>query len=392
MPLDFQSISAIIFLILLSVYVYLNRKKLTTHGYFPFFYFSMYKTEFGLKFMDSVAKKFRKTVRFLGYAGIVIGFLGMILLSFSLIENIFSLLTTPDAQPGVGLVLPFHVKGAFFVPFFYWIISIFIIALVHEYAHGVVARAHNIKVKSSGFAFLAIIVPIIPAAFVEPDEKALRKRPHKEQLSVFAAGPLANIILAFIVLGLMVFVLAPIVESMLEFNGVEITGFIEGDYPAEASGITPGEVVQEINGEKVETLVDFQDILSGKDPGTEINLKTNKSTYNIVLAKNPEDETRSYLGVYVQQDSGLKESVQDTFGGFIPAVVLWIFGLFRWLVILNLGIGLFNLVPIGPIDGGRMLQLVSQRFFGVKRGNKIWYYISMLFLFLVIANIVFAFL
>ena len=392
MPLDFQSISAIIFLILLSVYVYLKRKKLTTHGYFPFFYFSMYKTEFGLKFMDTVAKKFRKTVKFLGYAGIVIGFLGMILLSFSLIQNIFNLLTTPEAQPGVGLVLPFKVKGAFYVPFFYWIISIFIIALVHEYAHGVVARAHNIKVKSSGFAFLAILIPIIPAAFVEPDEKSLKKRPHKEQLSVFAAGPLANIILAFIVLGLMVFVLAPIVESMLEFNGVEITGFIEGDFPAESSGITLGEVVQEIDGKKVETLVDFQEILLDKTPGTEINLKTNKSAYDIVLAKNPDDETRSYLGVYVQQDSGLKESVQDKFGGFIPAIILWFFGLFRWLVILNLGIGLFNLVPIGPIDGGRMLQLVSHKFFGVKKGNKIWYYISMIFLFLVIVNIIFAFL
>jgi len=195
-------------------------------------------------------------------------------------------------------------------------------------------------------------------------KKSLKKRPHKEQLSVFAAGPLANIILAFIVLGLMVFILAPIVESMLEFNGVEITGFIEGDFPAESSGITLGEVVQEIDGKKVETLVDFQEILLDKTPGTEINLKTNKSAYDIVLAKNPDDETRSYLGVYVQQDSGLKESVQDKFGGFIPAIILWFFGLFRWLVILNLGIGLFNLVPIGPIDGGRMLQLVSHRFFG----------------------------
>jgi len=176
MPLDFQSISAIIFLILLSIYVYLKKDKLKTHGWFPFFYFCMYKTKFGLKFMDTVAKKFRKTVKFLGYAGIVIGFLGMILLSFSLIQNIFSLLTTPEAQPGVGLVLPFKVKGAFFVPFFYWIISIFIIALVHEYAHGVVARAHNIKVKSSGFAFLAILIPIIPAAFVEPDEKKFKEK------------------------------------------------------------------------------------------------------------------------------------------------------------------------------------------------------------------------
>ena len=84
MPLDFQTISAIIFLILLSIYVYLKRKKLQTHGFFPLFYFCMYKTKFGLKFMDKAAKKFNKILKFLGYAGIVIGFLGMILLSFAL--------------------------------------------------------------------------------------------------------------------------------------------------------------------------------------------------------------------------------------------------------------------------------------------------------------------
>ena len=81
------------------------------------------------------------------------------------------LFTKPAASSGVGLVLPFKAKGVFYVPFFYWIISIFVIAVVHEFSHGLIARANNIKVKSSGFAFLALLVPIIPAAFVEPDEK-----------------------------------------------------------------------------------------------------------------------------------------------------------------------------------------------------------------------------
>lgn len=388
---DFQLKAAIVFLILLSIYVFLNRKKLTTHGFFPLLYFSMYKTKFGIKFMDSFSRKFRKSMVFIGYIGIGIGFIGMAILSFSLVQNIYNLFTKPEAAPGVGLVLPFEVKGAVFVPFFYWIITIFIIALVHEFAHGIIARAHNIQVKSSGFAFLAALVPIIPAAFVEPDEKVLRKRPHKQQLSVFAAGPLANIILAFVVIGLSYFIVSPLVDNMMENEGVKITGFIEGDFPAQKAGISQNEIVTEIDDKKIVTLDDFSSILQNRTPGSEIRLKTNSSVYSIVLAKNPEDEKKGYLGVYVQQKSEIKASFKEKFGNFVPSAIIWIAGLFYWLIILNLGIGLFNLVPIGPLDGGRMMQLVCHKFFDTEKGNKVWYNVSLGFLLLVIANIVFAF-
>ena len=387
MPLDFQTIAAIVFLALLSLFVYVKRKNLHTHGLFPLLYFSMYRTQIGLRLMDRLAGKFNKTLKFLGYAGILIGFLGMALLSFSLLQNLYNLIATPEAQPGVGLVLPFKVKGAFFVPFFYWIISIFIIALVHEYAHGVIARAHKLRVKSSGFAFLGILIPVIPAAFVEPDEKTLRKRPHKQQLSVFAAGPFSNIILAPIVLGFPVFILSPLTGNMMEYEGVKITGFIEGNYPAESSGIAKGEVVKSINGEKIGTLDDFSEILKEKKPGNVIRIETDKNAYSIKLGKNPEDESLAYLGVYVRQESAVKEPFKEKYGNFVPAAIIWVAGLFGWLIILNLGIGLFNLVPIGPLDGGRMLQLVLHRLFERKKADRIWYYVSMVFLLIVVANI-----
>lgn len=389
MPLDFQTISAIIFLIILSVYVYLKRKKLETHGFFPFFYFSMYRTKFGLNAMDKLAGKFNKTLKFVGYFGIAVGFLGMVFLSFTLVQNLYNLFITPEAAPGVGLVLPFKAKGVFYVPFFYWIISIFIIALVHEFAHGLIAKVHGIKVKSSGFAFLAILVPIIPAAFVEPDEKILKKRSYKQQLSVFAAGPLANIILAFAVLGLMI----PLVSGIIEKEGVKITGFIEGGekFPAEAAGIEVGEVVKEIDGLPISTTKNFIEIMKEKRPGTSIELKTNRTSYNIILAESPDDKSKGYLGVYVTQSSKIKESLKEKYGKYLLAVVMWVIGLFNWLILLNLGIGLFNLVPIGPLDGGRMLQLVLHKFFDKKKGDKIWYYVSMFFLIIVLANIGFAF-
>lgn len=37
--------------------------------------------------------------------------------------------------------------------------------------------------------------------------------------------------------------------------------------------------------------------------------------------------------------------------------------LFNWVFILNMGIGLFNLLPLKPLDGGHMLEvLLSYKF------------------------------
>ena len=284
MLLEFQNLAALFFIVVLSVVLYLKREKLTVHGSFPYFYFSMYKTQLGISFMQSLAKKWNKTLKVLGYIGIAAGFLGMVAICAALIHNLFVLFTRPEAVPGVGLVLPFKAKGVFYVPFFYWIISIFVIAVVHEVAHGVISKAHKIKVKTSGFAFLgtsymiggiAIILfalyakmkstsldlasgftqfnplqysfdawiliglvfvvisfirnfplPIIPAAFVEPDEKVLKKRPMKEQLSVFAAGPFSNVLLGLIFLGLS-FALVPFAQNVFLPDGIGIDGFLE---------------------------------------------------------------------------------------------------------------------------------------------------------------------
>ena len=36
-------------------------------------------------------------------------------------------------------------------------------------------------------------------------------------------------------------------------------------------------------------------------------------------------------------------------------------GLLSFIVIINLGVGMFNLLPIGPLDGGRMWKIVMDK-------------------------------
>lgn len=454
---DVQTTAAVVFLIILTIFVFLKRKALDTKQIIPYFlYFSMYKTRWGLRLMESAAKKYRKFMLYIGYFGILIGFIGMALISYGLINNIYVLFTKPEAAPGVGLVLPFKAKGIFFVPFFYWIIAIFVIAVVHEFAHGLIARANNLKVKSSGFAFLgsgfratgAIIIlfsfyfkivnhdlffdinklnfldysspnfwliigivlvlvsyikstfislldyiPIIPAAFVEPDEKELRKRPNKEQLSVFAAGPFSNIVAALLFLAIISFILAPMVNAVIEPNGVKVTDYVKGTerFPAESAGIKIGEIIRQVDDEPIPYVGNLSAVLKSKKPGEIVVIKTDKSTYEIKLAKNPQNESLAYIGAYLEQSTKIKDNIKISYGEFLPNSLIWIYELFVILFILNFGIGLFNLVPIGPLDGGRMLQVVLHKLFDKEKGNKVWAYIGIFFIILIFINIVFGF-
>jgi len=387
--------AAIAFFLALALIVYFkkserNLQKLIAPFGIPIVYAVFYKTKLGLKFMDSVAKRFR-LINIFGYAAIAVGFLGMVFIAFSLFQSLYNILFVPKALPAAGLVLPFKVKGSFYVPFFYWIISIFILALVHEMSHGIMARFYNIKVKSSGFAFIGLILPIIPAAFVEPDEKSLQKKPKRQQLAVFAAGPFANIALGGVLFVIILLIAQPLSSSISEERGVVVTGVAKG-FPAEKSGISEGERIEKLNGIEIAGVANFTEALKDKKPGEEITLQTNKTLYQIILSENPDNSSKGYLGIYVAPDSGIKKEFREKYGEFIPNALLWFFGLLFWLFFLNLGIGLFNLVPIGPVDGGRMLQLLLHGLLGKERGDAITKAVSLLFVMIILINIMFAFL
>ncbi len=386
--MEFQTRAAIIFVLILALLIYRKREKLQIQKIlFPLIYVGMYRTSIGLKLMDKMAIKLRKPIKYLGYTGIAIGFIGMVIICILLVQNLINLFLVPTAKSGVGLVLPFKVKGGFYVPFFYWIISIFVLVVVHEFAHGVLARVHNVNIKSSGLAFLAVLLPVIPAAFVEPDEKKLAKRPVKEQLSVFAAGSFSNIITAFAAFLFIVIAINPLVNAAVDEDGVLISDVMNGSYPMTMTGAGKGEVIKEIDGVEILTVQNLSDYLDAKNPGDEISIVTNRSSYDIVLAEHPENSSKPYLGIFLAQHTKMNPGFEEKYGKFTAGALIWAAGLFIWIYILNLGIGLFNLIPIPICDGGRMMQLALVKIFDEKKGMMLWKIVGMLFLFLIIINL-----
>ncbi|MCL4342525.1 MAG: site-2 protease family protein [Candidatus Thermoplasmatota archaeon] len=127
-----------------------------------------------------------------------------------------------------------------FIPIFYGTLALVVGVVIHELMHGVLARKHNITVKSVGALFF--VVPI--GAFVEPDETEMTNVSSVVRRRVFAAGPATNIVLSIIFFLLLISVMAPLATpthdgiylqgtepqavSVNNLTGMEITSF--GNY------------------------------------------------------------------------------------------------------------------------------------------------------------------
>ncbi|MBI4981062.1 site-2 protease family protein [Candidatus Woesearchaeota archaeon] len=350
----------------------------------------LYRTKFGLSLIEKVSAKFKEWVILLGYVGVGAGYIGMVVISYVLIKNIIDLILVPKAVSGVSLVLPgINVPGMGVLPFWHWLIAIFVIAVVHEFSHGIVAKAHGISVKSTGMVFLG---PII-GAFVEPDEKKMSKHSDIQQYSVFAAGPFSNIILAVVALALLSWVFTPLQQSMVEPNGFTFDAYYNDSFPIAKAGVVPGTVINGINGKAVNDFVQFSDEVSCAKPGDELKLSTEKGNYSLILAASPDNPSKGFMGItQIKNEFEVKDAYATGIGNVLYVAADWFNGFLRWLFLLSLGIGLFNLLPLPIVDGGRMVQVSLQRIKGKDKGNNWYGKISLLFLLILVLSLVYPFL
>ena len=380
--IDVEIIIAIIFVIALGITLIVNRKKLELQKIlFPIIYIIMYRTKLGIKLMDKIAQKYRALIQFFGYISVGIGFVGMVFISFSILMVIWRLIFSPQvASSDMVLVLPFtNIPGIGYLPFTSWLIAIFILAVVHEFSHGVVARAHNVEVKSSGFAVLGIVLPIIPAAFVEPNEDKLKKEDAIVQYSIFAAGPVSNIFLAIIFFLVMISVFNPIEARLMEPIGFS-ADITNSTLPAGQAGLKSGEIVSSFNNKDVKDANYFlQQMQYCTAPGEQVTFGTTNATYVATTVASPNDPNKGFVGVQnIKNEVRVKEEYKDKFW---VSAFFWFKDLFKWLFLLNLFIGLANLLPLGIVDGGRMLQLLlTSTMKDQKRAMQIWGFIVIMFL------------
>lgn len=386
-----NNLSFFLFVIFITIFLLINKKKVEVQGPFPFLYMILYKTRLGLDKMSKWSKNHPKVFlnlarlsAFIGVVGIFISIVLMIYgIHFTLINNLGS---------GGGLVLPIKTESGmdgtvpiFYVPFFYWIIALFILVIVHEFAHGVIAERFNIKVKSSGFAFGGLILPLLPAAFVEPDEKKLKKASPFKQIAVLGAGSTSNFIFGFLFLAIWLFLLTPAVDKTYEINNIYFSN-VMNQSDLTKYNITSGNLLQVNNISNKTRILSF---LSNLTPNETLNLTINTSnlgvhTYTIKTFPREENKSKGMIGI-----SGLNIDLKPKEKySFMGNSLLYIEKLFYYLWMLNIGIGIMNLLPIWITDGGQITRVLLERKLRKKElALKLYNYISLFSLILIIFTI-----
>ena len=382
--MDFYTLSIIAFILFVTIAVWKKRKKLEFQGVLV-----LYKTKRFLEVIDNIAKKSPRAWKIIGVIAVMICFYFMLFGIFYLIENAVKIAKGEIKESGIKLVLPAPVKNTevgyahIFLPFWIWVLTIFFILFPHEFAHGIMARAENIRLKSVGL----LLFLIFPGAFVEPDEKQLKRKKLMAKLRVFSAGSFANIVVSFLV-----FMLATHLWFFF-VDGIYVEKVAENS-PAELAGIKEGMLIKNINGK--ELFFDFgfysNFVLTKQNPedfaariyllgiltnwsfsnytfkpGESIVIETDKGNFTVVLGEHPEIEKAPYIGIVV----GTKGS------GFEF--------LFKFLAILSLlsfAVAVVNILPLYPLDGGHMIKAVLEEKLNEEQAIKITRIISFTVLFI----------
>lgn len=368
----------LIFYSVVILLIYLNRSKFEFQGKIV----ALLRTKKGIGTIHNIGKKHSELIKILGYIGIGVGFIGLLAISGMLLKGLWDLFFVPNALPAVTPVIPgVKIPGSpIFVPLFYGLFALFFVVVIHEFSHGIVAAAHGLKIKSTGIAFFGPIM----GAFVEPDEKELIKKPDTVQYSIYAAGPFSNIILGIVALLVMIFILTPLQGSITNESGVTFID-VQNNTPAQKYGLYKDMTIVNVDGNKIKNMDDFQTFLDSTKPNQTIKIISDKNeTFNLTMAAHPDNSKRGYLGILgVKTKTTLK--VEDSLFKFIDASLKVIAQLFFWIYLLSLGIGLANLLPLGPVDGGRMLQVALRKTAGNdKKGDAIWAKVTVVTIFVLL--------
>ena len=266
-----------------------------------------------------------------------------------------------------------------FIPLGYGIIGLITVLVVHEFGHGIISRVEGVKIDSIGVLLLAVL----PGAFVEPNEEDVQKSERIQKLRIYAAGSIFNLMLAAISLIILMLITLMIVGSIFvgvpgfaipgthletpniggnitgpifptfHNGGVQIYSVVPGS-PANGK-IPQGTVIQSINGVDTTTLAQAEGVFSQLKVGENVTLQTTTGNYTIKTIKNPDNST-GYIGIRAMQQVYVNNNVAKTVGAQIPWFIYSIGVLFFWIFLLNFSVGIFNLLPLKPLDGGLLLE------------------------------------
>lgn len=255
-------------------------------------------------------------------------------------------------SPQAALLLPgVDIPGSpIYIPVFSGIIALILLMVVHEFGHGILARAQGVGIKSIGVILLAVL----PGAFVELDEEDVKKAKRSVKLRIYAAGSMFNLGLAAIAWVVVIVISSSFVPYAFQSDGLEIASVTPGS-PSEGI-LQNGMIIYNINGHQVSNRTSVNQFLNTTHPGDVITLATDQGTYNVTSGGNPNNASATYIGIRGDTHLVVKPDVARNYSETIPWFLYNLVDLCYWIYALNIMVGLFNLLPMKPLDGGIIFE------------------------------------
>lgn len=350
------------------------------------------KTE-NVSFFDSFIK-YKKFFQIYGSFGIATVVLVGSFVVCMLVFGVKFIYETKPAPTGI-----FEPQNIFMIPglndFIPATISVFLALIcamvVHEFGHAILCRIEGIKIKSTGILFAAI--PI--GAFVDPNNEEVEKAPVLSRMRMYGAGITNNLVFGLICFGLMVF----IVSTCVSGNGNVLIGSVVQGSPAYCSILEPGDYIRSINGMEITSSDDFRNIINASSPGQTLFVITESSsgiqtTHKVILSERPintgMNPTSGYIGLSDIDGNTLSRTVRqmispigllaimaspvghDQISMILKPLIFntnqmdiyatpfngtWeIIHFLFWASWMNINVGLFNAIPMIPLDGGYIFK------------------------------------
>src|SRR3989344_3735724 len=327
----FYDLALLAVFVILSVYfLHRNRANLEKQGIIY-----LYKAKWGIKLIHYFGKKYKRILGILSYVSVIVGYGLMLCMVILFAQSIYIYIRFPQVTqivkaPPIVPIIPYFTNifglESFFPPFYftYFIIAVSFVAIAHEFSHGIFASYNNLK-------------------------------------SVFSSDSMAVALLD-----------SPAIKS----------GFPNVDPIHKAA-------INEINDVKIKSYNELSNEIAKYSPGETINLKIKndkeEKIYNLTLEPHPNNPNLGYLGITSQTTSNsitgkllnkinFYKNPQVSYEPVTsPIIVILIHDFLWWIALINLLVALFNMLPLGILDGGRFFYLtilaitksekISKRFF-----------------------------
>jgi len=354
--------------------------KLEKYGFELKAYSLVYKNKGVNDTLIKVLGRTKRSVKVFADLSVIAGFIMMGFAFYFLLNNVsnyfvaqsnFSELTV--LIPGVTLTSPEAIT--------YFLLSIPIVLVMHEGAHGIVAALEKIKIKTGGFAiFIAMF-----AGFVEPDEEEFEKAKKISKLRVIGAGATSNVLFA-IVLGIIMLtnpVFGMIIESIPLFgepilntfyelsSGVLILSTMENS-GAEQAGLLGNDIITSINDIPIRGPADFPILDPGDTATVSILRDGQEMEFGVEIMSSPDDPERGLIGI-MRDNSIPYKPVMNFIDWSNVDFNISMFLLWLWMI--SFFIGIINMLPLPILDGGKFIHTIIDKRFPEKSVNVVMWVI-----------------